>query len=215
MVEAAELAEIFQWMTPEESRLAHRDAGSKARIGEEVADVLLYLLQVADHSEIDVAQAVRSKLARNALKYPPERSIARVSPACAAMSGTHVLLDYENAQPTDAELRALVPGASQVWGFHGPHSGRHAHHVSGPDARFRGDDQEADRQLAKDGRRATSEAGPIVAFVEVVLGAGATAESVEVAMARLIKDGEVKVDSVIGASYPRFGVRSGSVVSQT
>jgi NTP pyrophosphatase (non-canonical NTP hydrolase) len=121
MVEAAELAEIFQWMTPEESRLAHRDAGSKERIGEEVADVLLYLLQVADHSEIDVAQAVRSKLVRNALKYPPKRSLARVSPARAAMSGTHVLLDYENVQPTEAELRALVPDVSQVWVFHGPH----------------------------------------------------------------------------------------------
>jgi NTP pyrophosphatase (non-canonical NTP hydrolase) len=121
MVEAAELAEIFQWMTPEESRLAHRDAGSKERIGEEVADVLLYLLQVADHSEIDVAQAVRSKLARNALKYPPKHSIARVSPARAAMSGTHVLLDYENVQPSESELRALVPDASQVWVFHGPH----------------------------------------------------------------------------------------------
>jgi NTP pyrophosphatase (non-canonical NTP hydrolase) len=121
MVEAAELAEIFQWMTPEESRLARRDAGSKERIGEEVADVLLYLLQVADHSEIDVAQAVRSKLARNALKYPPKHLIARVSPARAAMSGTHVLLDYENVQPTEAELRALVPDASQVWVFHGPH----------------------------------------------------------------------------------------------
>lgn len=121
MVEAAELAEIFQWMTPEESRLAHRDAGSKERIGEEVADVLLYLLQVADHSEIDVAQAVRSKLTRNALKYPPSHSIARVSPARAAMSGTHVLLDYENVQPSESELRALVPDASQVWVFHGPH----------------------------------------------------------------------------------------------
>lgn len=121
MVEAAELAEIFQWMTPEESRLAHRDAGSKERIGEEVADVLLYLLQVADHSEIDVALAVRSKLARNASKYPPKHSIARVSPARAAMSGTHVLLDYENVQPTESELRALVPDASQVWVFHGPH----------------------------------------------------------------------------------------------
>ena len=121
MVEAAELAEIFQWMTPEQSRLAHRNAGSKERIGEEVADVLLYLLQVADYSEIDVAQAVRSKLARNALKYPPAHSIARVSPARAAMSGTHVLLDYENVQPTDAELRALVPDARQVWVFHGPH----------------------------------------------------------------------------------------------
>ena len=121
MVEAAELAEIFQWMTPEESRLAHWDAGSKERIGEEVADVLLYLVQVADQSEIDVAQAVRFKLGRNALKYPPEHSIARVSPERAAIPGTHVLLDYENVQPTDAELRLLVTGASQVWVFHGPH----------------------------------------------------------------------------------------------
>ena len=109
MVEAAELAEIFQWMTAEESRLAYRDAGSKERIGEEVADVLLYLLQVADHSEIDIAQAVRSKLARNAEKYPAKHSIARVSPARAVMSGTHVLLDYENVQPTEDELRAQIP----------------------------------------------------------------------------------------------------------
>lgn len=84
MVEAAELAEIFQWMTPDQSRLAHRDAAVKQRIGEEVADVLLYLLQVADHSEIDLAQAVRSKLARNALKYPARQALARASPAEAA-----------------------------------------------------------------------------------------------------------------------------------
>jgi NTP pyrophosphatase (non-canonical NTP hydrolase) len=64
MVEAAELAEAFQWMTPEESQGAHHDPVLKQRIGEEVADVLLYLLQVADHSEIDIAQAVRDKLAR-------------------------------------------------------------------------------------------------------------------------------------------------------
>jgi NTP pyrophosphatase (non-canonical NTP hydrolase) len=121
IVEAAELAEIFQWMTPEESRLAHQDAGSKERIGEEVADVLLYLLQVADHSEIDIARAVRSKLARNASKYPARHAIARVSPSRASVPGTHVLLDYENVQPTEAELRALVPDASQVWVFHGPH----------------------------------------------------------------------------------------------
>ena len=121
MVEAAELAEIFQWMTPEASQLAHHDAGSKQRIGEEVADMLLYLLQVADHSEIDIAWAVRDKLARNALKYPATRAVARVSPVRAAKPGTHVLLDYENVQPTEAELRALVPDASQVWVFHGPH----------------------------------------------------------------------------------------------
>ena len=121
MVEAAELAEIFQWVTPEDSRLAHLDVGSKARIGEEVADVLLYLLQLADHSEINIAQAVKDKLVRNAVKYPAKRTIASVSPVRASVPGTHVLLDYENVQPTEAELRAMVPDASQVWVFHGPH----------------------------------------------------------------------------------------------
>jgi NTP pyrophosphatase (non-canonical NTP hydrolase) len=121
MVEAAELAEVFQWMTPEQSRLAHRDAEAKERIGAEIADVLLYLLQVADHCEVDLAQAVRSKLARNAVKYPPSHAIARVSPVRASVPGTHVLLDYENVQPSEGELRTLVPEASQVWVFHGPH----------------------------------------------------------------------------------------------
>jgi NTP pyrophosphatase (non-canonical NTP hydrolase) len=121
MVEAAELAEIFQWQTPEESRLSHQDASAKQRIGEEVADVLLYLLQVADHCQIDVAQAVRDKLAKNAIKYPAKHAIARVSPTRAAVPGTHVLLDYENVQPSEAELRALVPDVGQVWVFHGPH----------------------------------------------------------------------------------------------
>ena len=121
LVEAAELAEIFQWQTPEESRIAHEDAVAKQRIGEEVADVLLYLLQVADHCQIDVSQAVRDKLALNAVKYPARRAIPRVSPTRASVPGTHVLLDYENVQPSDVELRALVPDAGQVWVFHGPH----------------------------------------------------------------------------------------------
>ncbi len=130
MVEAAELSEIFQWMTPEASLGAHLDAALKQRIGEEVADVLLYLLQVADHSQIDMAQAVQDKLARNALKYPATRAVARVSPTRAAIPGTHVLLDYENVQPTEDELRAMVPEASQVWVFHGPHQRKVAQRFS-------------------------------------------------------------------------------------
>jgi len=55
------------------------------------------------------------------VKYPATRAVARVSPARAAVLGTHILLDYENVQPTEDELRALVPEASQVWVFHGPH----------------------------------------------------------------------------------------------
>jgi len=71
MVEAAELAEIFQWMTPEESRAAHRDAATQERIADEVADVLLYLLQLADHCAIDLDSAVANKLVKNAVKHPP------------------------------------------------------------------------------------------------------------------------------------------------
>ncbi len=121
MVEAGELAEIFQWQTPEDSRHAHGDATVKQRISEEVADVLLYLLQVADHCQVDVSQAVRDKLVKNAVKYPAKRAIPRMSPTRASVPGTHVLLDYENVQPSDDELRALVPDVGQVWVFHGPH----------------------------------------------------------------------------------------------
>jgi NTP pyrophosphatase (non-canonical NTP hydrolase) len=121
LVEAAELAEIFQWMTPEESQAAKHDPVAKGRIADEVADVLLYLLQLADNCSIDIARAATEKLERNALKYPATRAIARVSPMRAALPGVHVLLDYENVQPSEAALRALVPDASQVWVFHGPH----------------------------------------------------------------------------------------------
>ncbi len=121
MVEAAELAEVFQWMTPEESREAHLDAVAKQRIGEEIADVLLYLLQVADHTQVDVAQAVKDKLVRNAQKYPAKRVVAVVEPIEAQLPDTHILLDYENVQPTEVELRAMVPEATRVWVFHGPH----------------------------------------------------------------------------------------------
>jgi NTP pyrophosphatase (non-canonical NTP hydrolase) len=70
MVEAAELAEIFQWLTPEQSQAAHRDAATQERIADEVADVLLYLLQVADHCAIDLDRAVANKLIKNAIKHP-------------------------------------------------------------------------------------------------------------------------------------------------
>ena len=70
MVESAELAEIFQWMTPEASKAAHLDPSTKERIADEVADVLLYLLQMADHCDIDIPQAVANKLVKNAAKHP-------------------------------------------------------------------------------------------------------------------------------------------------
>ena len=72
VVEAAELVEIFQWMTPEQSLAIAGDADKHQHLGEEIADVMLYLLQIADHAGVDVEAAVERKLALNALKYPPQ-----------------------------------------------------------------------------------------------------------------------------------------------
>lgn len=67
-VEAAELLECFQWLTPEQSaRLAPAD---RHAVEEEVADVLLYLLRLTDVMGIDPLQAAQRKMAVNARKYP-------------------------------------------------------------------------------------------------------------------------------------------------
>ena len=71
-VEAAELLEIFQWLTPEQSQQLRDD--QRQHLGEELSDVLLYLLQIADHSGVDLEAAVERKLAMNAVKHPPLRS---------------------------------------------------------------------------------------------------------------------------------------------
>ena len=70
MVEAAELLELFQWLTPQEARHLTDNAADKERVGDELADVLLYLLQLADHTGVDLEQAVAAKLAKNARKHP-------------------------------------------------------------------------------------------------------------------------------------------------
>ncbi|MEK8026131.1 MAG: hypothetical protein RLY78_1004 [Pseudomonadota bacterium] len=69
-VEAAEVVELFQWLTPEQARALADDPAGRQRIGEEVADVLMYLLRLADVCGVDLQAAVTDKLARNALKYP-------------------------------------------------------------------------------------------------------------------------------------------------
>jgi len=71
MVESAELLELFQWLTPEESQSLTQQREGRERVGEEMADVLLYLLQLADHTGVDLEAAVARKLAMNAVKHPP------------------------------------------------------------------------------------------------------------------------------------------------
>ena len=71
VVEAAELVELFQWLTPDESGRVAQDAALHERVGDELADVLLYLLQLADHTGVDLDAAIERKLRKNALKHPP------------------------------------------------------------------------------------------------------------------------------------------------
>ncbi|KPF42600.1 hypothetical protein IP87_08075 [beta proteobacterium AAP121] len=120
IVEAAELAEIFQWMTPEQSTSAHTDAVVREQISDEVADVLLYLIQIADHTQVDLKRAVGRKLVKNAKKHPPLRIGLPAGTAATSTVETHVLVDWENVQPREGDLRALVPDVTDVWIFHGP-----------------------------------------------------------------------------------------------
>jgi NTP pyrophosphatase (non-canonical NTP hydrolase) len=120
MVEAAELAEIFQWMTPEQSQSACADHVTREQVADEVADVLLYLVQIADRAGIDLKRSVGRKLVKNSKKYPPVRPGLPAGASGPDTVSTHVLVDWENVQPNDADVRILVPDVTDVWLFHGP-----------------------------------------------------------------------------------------------
>ncbi len=68
IVEAAELLEPFQWLTQEESRTL--SPAKREAVRQEMADVFIYLISLANCLEVDLAQAARDKLAINAAKYP-------------------------------------------------------------------------------------------------------------------------------------------------
>jgi NTP pyrophosphatase (non-canonical NTP hydrolase) len=131
MVEAAELAEIFQWMTPEQSQEAGSDLVIQERVADEVADVLLYLVQIADHAGVDLKRAVGRKLVKNTKKHPPVRPGLPSGAALPTPIETHVFVDWENVQPGDDDVRTLVPDVTDIWLFHGPNQkGVGAQHVS-------------------------------------------------------------------------------------
>lgn len=69
--EAGELLALFQWLTEEESR--QPPATLRAHVADEIADVQMYLVALADQLGVDIAAAVQAKMARNALKYPADR----------------------------------------------------------------------------------------------------------------------------------------------
>jgi len=69
-VEAAELLEPFQWLKEEESRRLAENPTDYARVKEEIADVMIYLLRLSDLLEIDLERAVEEKIRKNGEKYP-------------------------------------------------------------------------------------------------------------------------------------------------
>ena len=71
-VEAAELLEPFQWLTPEQS--LNLPAPKKEAVRQEMADVLIYLVSLANCLEVDLLKAAEDKLAINAAKYPVEKA---------------------------------------------------------------------------------------------------------------------------------------------
>lgn len=69
-VEAAELLEHFQWLTEDQSR--QLDPAKKQEVAQEIADIQIYLTRIADQLGISIEEAVESKLAENAKKYPAD-----------------------------------------------------------------------------------------------------------------------------------------------
>jgi NTP pyrophosphatase (non-canonical NTP hydrolase) len=71
-VESAELLEVFQWLREDESRRLGPEAMVRAE--DEIADVLLYLVRLADQLGIDPVAAAKRKMVANARKYPADKA---------------------------------------------------------------------------------------------------------------------------------------------
>lgn len=71
IAEAAELVEHFQWLTEAQSQAL--SAEQREQVAQELADVLLYLVRLADRLDMDLMDAAQRKLEINALKYPADK----------------------------------------------------------------------------------------------------------------------------------------------
>jgi dCTP diphosphatase len=71
-IEAAELMEHFQWLDAAESRGVAEDAERRDQVADELADVLCYALALANSLGIEVGDAMRKKMIKNAQKYPAD-----------------------------------------------------------------------------------------------------------------------------------------------
>jgi len=72
IVEAAELVEHFQWLTEEQSKRLPEETLDEVSL--EMADIMIYLIRLADKLDIDLIDVVNQKIKLNAIKYPVDKS---------------------------------------------------------------------------------------------------------------------------------------------
>ncbi|XP_058197572.1 uncharacterized protein LOC131313330 [Rhododendron vialii] len=70
--EVGELSEIFQWKGEVDKGLPNWEESEKEHLGEELSDVLLYLIRLADMCGVDLGDAASKKIVKNGIKYPPK-----------------------------------------------------------------------------------------------------------------------------------------------
>jgi dCTP diphosphatase len=75
--EVGELAELFQWLPAEQASSLAQDEPLRTRAGEEMSDVLLYLVLLADVLNIDLGAAARAKIADAERRFPPGQVTGR------------------------------------------------------------------------------------------------------------------------------------------
>ncbi|HUR60197.1 MAG TPA: nucleotide pyrophosphohydrolase [Opitutaceae bacterium] len=75
--EAGELMEHFLWATPEQSRAIALEPAKRSKIADELADVVIYALEFANMTGLDLSAAIEAKMASNAKKYPVEKAKGR------------------------------------------------------------------------------------------------------------------------------------------
>jgi dCTP diphosphatase len=71
-IEAAELLEHFQWVRSDELDNVTADPETRQQIEEELSDIFAFLLSFANRLNIDMSEALKKKMAKNAIKYPAE-----------------------------------------------------------------------------------------------------------------------------------------------
>ena len=75
LLEASEVLEHFQWKSSDE--VERHGVAFKQELSDELADVAMYLFELADNLEIDLSCAIEKKLIKNAKKYPIEKAKGR------------------------------------------------------------------------------------------------------------------------------------------